>query len=221
MIFRYWWEVKGLKIIIAVVCFLLALIVATMICMYGNETRTKGIFLEYAVQFLNAHTSTYAYIPVFLCLSIGLVALFIWQHCCFSASGKSRNFYNFNNAGVWGVLNIIEFIWGIQFLRDAFNFCVSGNVTDHYWRKNPQGESCYNSYKRLIWNHWGSVVGGSFLNAFFELPTFIFNLFRCHPGTCCEKAGQTCFKYNPLANLMDLVRTDVYACINITSLPYC
>jgi hypothetical protein len=65
----------------------------------------------------------------------GLVALTVWQHCCFtSQSSWSRNIYNFNNSGVWEILNILEFIWGAQFLRDSYNFCISGNAIDYYWR---------------------------------------------------------------------------------------
>lgn len=50
----------------------------------------------------------FIYIPIFLLFAIGLVALCVWQHCCFSASlGTSKNIYNPNNSGVWGVLNIL------------------------------------------------------------------------------------------------------------------
>lgn len=100
-------------------------------------------------------------------LATGLVALITWQHSAFASKfGSSKNFFNFNNFGFWEILNILEFIWAFQFLRDAFNFCVSGTATDWYWNR-PQKTSCYNTYQRLICKNWGSVVGGSFLNAFF------------------------------------------------------
>lgn len=214
--------VTAWKIAIAISCFLLALIIAALVCMYRNELKIQGIFLDYAVQFLNEYTHIYLYIPIFLCLSVGLAALFVWQHCCFASRGStSRNFFNFNSTGVWGVINILELIWAIQFLRDAFNFCIAGNVVDHYWKFPSNNENCFNSYQRLICYHWGSVTGGSFLNAFFEIPSMILNILRCNPGSCCEKAGAACSKYNILANLTDLVRTDVYSCINLKSLPYC
>jgi hypothetical protein len=65
------------------------------------------------------------------------------------------------------------------------------------------------------------VVLGSFLNAFFEIPAIIISIITCYPGTCCPAAGEACAKYNIIANLLDLVRTDVYSCINITSYSYC
>lgn len=43
-------------------------------------------------------------------------------------------------------------------------FCVSGNAVDWYWKgKN----NTFAPLMRLMCRHWGSVVGGSFLNAFF------------------------------------------------------
>lgn len=98
---------------------------------------------------------------------VGLVALIVWQHCCFTSRfAESRNFWNFNNVGAWEILNILEFIWGAQFLRDSYHFCVGGSATDYYWR-DEEKLGVLHPYKRLICNHWGSVVGGSFLNAFF------------------------------------------------------
>lgn len=106
-------------------------------------------------------------------LAFGLVALIVWQHCCFSSqSAVSRNFFNFNNTGFWEVLNILEFIWAFQFLRDAFNFCVAGGAVDWYWLR-PHKTGCFAPFHRLLCKNWGSVVGGSFLNAFFEIPTLI------------------------------------------------
>ena len=136
-----------------------------MVCMFSNEIKIYGIFLDYAVMFLAKRMSTYIYIPLFLLAMLGLVALISWQHVCFASKmGDSKNLFNLNT-GVWGILNILEFIWGLRFLRDAFNFCVSGNVVDWYWQKE-NGNWC-SSLRRLVCKNWGSVVAGSFLNAFF------------------------------------------------------
>ena len=92
----------GLKIFVAVVCFILFIILIAMFCVYKNEIKNQGFFLQYATRFLNEHPLTFLYIPVFMILAIGLVALIVWQHCCFSgAFGRSNNFYNFNNIGFW------------------------------------------------------------------------------------------------------------------------
>jgi hypothetical protein len=88
--------------------------------MYKNSVKLQGFFLEYAAKFLTDHPITFVYIPVFMLLALGLVALIGWQHCCFSSqTASSRNVWNFANTGFWEILNVLEFIWGLQFLRDA------------------------------------------------------------------------------------------------------
>lgn len=120
---KFWTKDLGLKIFVAVVCFLLAIILIAMLCFYTVERKFQGIFLEYAKSFLSENPATFAYIPLFMILATGLVALIVWQHACFSSqSATSRNFFNFNNTGFWEVLNILEFIWAFQFLRDACTY---------------------------------------------------------------------------------------------------
>lgn len=149
-------------------CFVLSVVSLVMLFLYSNEVRLHGLFLDYAVRFLDSNPVNLLYLPVFAVLMLGLVALTVWQHCCFSSRfAYSNNFFSFNNSGAWEVLNIIEFIWGAQFLRDAYNFCLSGSATDYYW-KEPKNTSCTGSLSRLVSSHWGSVVGGSFINAFFQ-----------------------------------------------------
>lgn len=144
-----------------------------MLCWWANERKFQGIILDYGKRFLSEKPMSFFYIPFFILLAIGLIALFIWQHCCFSSVFHSdNNFWNFNNTGIWEILNILELFWGMRFLRDAFNFCVSGNAVDWYWYR-PTQTSCYAPYQRLVCKHWGSVVGGSFLGAFFQIPTLI------------------------------------------------
>jgi hypothetical protein len=66
------------------------------------------------------------------------------------------------------------------------------------------------------------VVGGSFVNAFFEIPTFVVELFVCHPGTCCSKLGNICSKdCSWIGFIFDLVRSDAYAYIHIAGTPFC
>lgn len=160
--------------------------------------------------------AVYAYIPLFIAFLAGLIALFMFQHLAFSSKGvSSPDLWNFANPGALGILNIIEFIWAFQFLRDAFNFCVSGSATDWYW--NTYQTKCSTSLARLITRHWGSVVAGSFLNGFFEVPTLLVELFTCHTGTCCNKLGICCEQKCCCGFFFNLVRTDAYSYINLSS----
>ena len=99
------------------------------------------------------------------------------------------------------------------------NFCVSGRATDWYW--NNHEAKWHTPIMRLVTRHWGSVVGGSFINGFFEVPTLIVELFTCHAHTCCHKIGQTCDNKGFLDICFGLVRTDAYSYITLSSLPFC
>ena len=163
----------------SIVCFILALIIIVMFFMYSNEKHFQRLFLHYAGLFLSENPFVLLYIPLFLLLTLGLVALIVWQHCCFTSKyAQSKNFFNFNNLGVFEILNVLEFIWAMQFLKDAckcffylVHFCVSGSSINWYWSKKTNSQC--NPCSRLFCYHWGSVVAGSFLNAFFELPTLL------------------------------------------------
>lgn len=112
------------SIVLGVLLIVLALILIVMLCMYSNEIKFQGYMLEYAVKFLNQNPHTFIYIPIFLLFHIGLVALVLWQHCCFvSYYMGSGNFWKLNSSGILDILNILEYIWAQQFLRDACNFC--------------------------------------------------------------------------------------------------
>lgn len=105
---RFWRDNNLLKILTAVICFLLALIMIVMICMYSNEIKLHSIFINHAASYLHENMYVFIYVPIFLLFAVGLTALCVWQHCCFSSSlGTSKNIYNPNNSGVWGVLNIL------------------------------------------------------------------------------------------------------------------
>ena len=64
---------------------------------------------------------------------------------------------------------------------------MSGIAVDWYW--GPNQSHWYTPFKRLVTKNWGSVVAGSFLNGFFEIPTLIVELLTCHKGTSCNRGG--------------------------------
>lgn len=55
----------------------------------------------------------------------------------------------------------------------SVNFVVSGNAVEWYFKSVTQSRHCTKPLNRLVMKHWGSVVGGSFLHAFFK----VFDLF--------------------------------------------
>ena len=82
-LFRFWSSLPWLKILIAVLCFVMAIIMFTIACFYENELKIQGIFLDYATMYLDEHPTTFIYIPLYLIFTLGMVALTVWQHCCF------------------------------------------------------------------------------------------------------------------------------------------
>ena len=118
---QYW-----LRILLAVLAVLIAVVLIVDLCLYRNELRFQGIMLKYASRFLSENPSNFVYLLFFLLLMVGLFALFLFQHICFSNIRRvNNNFFDFANPGVLGILNILELLWGLQFLRDACNFAAT------------------------------------------------------------------------------------------------
>lgn len=78
------------------------------------------------------------------------------------------------------------------------------------------------SFNRLVGKNWGSVVAGSFANAFLRIPSNVLEQCICHPDGCCARCGQSCSNNcNWCLSLLALIRTDSYSYINIFGVPYC
>lgn len=103
------------------------------------------------------------------------------------------------------------------------NFVVSGNSVEWYFKdeSNTKQTHCFKPFTRLLCRNWGSVVGGSFLNAFLNIPTLISDLFRCDRRGALGKCNPCYTKFCICDYLFELVRTDSYSFINLTGVPYC
>lgn len=122
LICRFWDNNVALKILAAIICFILFIILVVMIAMYYNEVKFQGLFLQYSVRFLNENPLIFLYIPVFIILTFGLVVLILWQNAAFRSSSvdnTDKNLFYRLGCNFWSILNVFEFIWGLQFLRDA------------------------------------------------------------------------------------------------------
>ena len=128
-------------------------------------------------------------------LTIGFLVLIAWQFIAFGTANyptfERGNIYYHSGHNIFlQVLNVIELIWGMQFLRDScifylkvVNFVVSGNAVEWYFKTVTESRHCTKPFVRLLTKHWGSVVGGSFLNAFlkiFDIFADCFNVFLCN-----------------------------------------
>jgi hypothetical protein len=91
---------------------------------YREEIEVGAIFMAYSNQFLKETPQLLLYILLFLVLSAGLVVLCVWQYIAFGTIStpyltKGDLYFSSAQNILLQVLNLIEFIWGIQFLRDA------------------------------------------------------------------------------------------------------
>lgn len=80
--------------------------------------------MNYANIFLKESFGVFGFIPLFLIFSFGLVVLCVWQYVAFGTTNTpkltSGSLYYTSQQNIFlQVLNAIEFIWGLQFLRDA------------------------------------------------------------------------------------------------------
>ena len=77
-------------------------------------------------------------------------------------------------------------------------------------------------FVRFIKYHFGSVAGGSFLNGFFNVINFLLESVRCYRDGACPLCA-SCYECicGCNRNFFELVRTDVYAYINLTGIAYC
>ncbi len=80
--------------------------------------------MYYSNVFLKENPLLFLYILLFIILNGFLVVLCLWQFIAFGSYHKPQYFkgdlyYLSGQSTVLQVLNAIEFIWGIQFLRDS------------------------------------------------------------------------------------------------------
>lgn len=115
---------KGLAVAIGVLLVILAVGLALNLFWLKYSIRISGIFLEYSTRFLSTNKFIYWWIPIFLLMSLGLVALTMFEALAFSSSVApvlDHDDVYWNGPGVTFsvVLVFVQFVWGISFLRDA------------------------------------------------------------------------------------------------------
>lgn len=82
--------------------------------------------MHHASRFLKETAIVFGYILLFLVLTFGLIVLIIWQYVAFGTQYepylKEGDLFRSSSHNVaLQIFNVIELIWGLQFLRDACN----------------------------------------------------------------------------------------------------
>lgn len=112
------------NILLGVALITTALIFLVYMACNNRELQLAAIFLEHGNTFLKADPLVWAYIPLFLILTAGLIVLIVWQYIAFGTvfptSYNQGDLYRSSSHSIpLQILNAIELIWGLQFLRDA------------------------------------------------------------------------------------------------------
>lgn len=95
-----------------------------MTFIYRRHLKLCGVLIKYATRFLADSFCVYFYLPLFLLATLLLLLLFMWQYVAFSTSGTPYRvagdiYWRASGNTFLQVLNVIELIWGLQFLRDS------------------------------------------------------------------------------------------------------
>lgn len=184
----------------------------------GNETSQVEVqILSFHVAVHRIHSRSYCAVP--------LPTSSISQHLrAFSFRKRHLPQTDLQRCAVypqyrWVYLGIAVSQGCMYAINNADNFILSGLATEWYCDQAP---SLCTTFSRLLRFHFGSVVGGSFLNAFFNLIDFFLESLRCYPDGTCPACAPFCTSvFASCANLFDLVRTDVYSYSNLTGVDYC
>jgi hypothetical protein len=110
---------------------------------------------------------------LFLVLFCGLVVLLLFQHLGFSNMGHAdNNFFNFLNPGLLGVLNVLEFLWGLQFLRDACkNRPTQSHSSPRAMRSSGTGAEPTTMMNRPASTVWWAKTGAAWWQALSPTPS--------------------------------------------------
>ena len=101
-------------------CVVGALLILVYVMPNGAEIRLQGVLLRYAGRFLQEQPFTFLLVALWVQLVLGLFALVVFQQVGFSfRSRQNNNLFDLLNPGLLGILNIIELLWGLQFLKNA------------------------------------------------------------------------------------------------------
>lgn len=139
---------------------------------FRKEIFICGRLFEIAAQIVWSYPLILVYIFVWWVFQCGLIALTAFELLSVWSIGPLRfnpesSFYEVGSfiSNLLSFLIFVQFIWGLSFLKEAFNFCVGGFATLWYCYEDQNKEkvSLLQPPKLLLKFHWGSVAGGSLL----------------------------------------------------------
>lgn len=113
-----------MRIILGVLLIIFAVFFFVMLCTFRKRIKVAGILLTYSAKFLAAKPINFIFIPIFLALTVGLIVLSMFEYLAFSSNSNPEAhdqdiFLQLKGNSLLTALVIIQFIWGMQFLKDT------------------------------------------------------------------------------------------------------
>lgn len=110
--------------IVAVFLGILGILYLFYLYWMRNEIRVCVIFIKAACRCLSQSPWVFAYILLYILFSLVLIALIAFQYLAFSSANQLEMlphdiYWQTTSWTWWNILNIIQAIWAISFLRDS------------------------------------------------------------------------------------------------------
>lgn len=118
------------SIVLGLILMGTAVMFACFLCFYRLRNKLINIFLDWSTQFLKEHCAYFLYPFIFIALTAGLIVLCMFQHLAYLSHAEPTHhdgdiYLNLSSNTLLFILNLVEFIWGLQFLKDS---CTSANI---------------------------------------------------------------------------------------------
>jgi hypothetical protein len=170
------------KIIVAVACFLVALLIIVMMFCFRKRIALASSIVKVSAKFVAGNCGIVLVPVVLFIVMVLFIALWILEALGYYSLGEPKNephqypFQHFNvptEILVLGGVHMFYLIWGIMFLIDTGSFLIGGAACSWYYKApEPYGDASQRYRKK----HMGSVCLGSFFMALLGLIKFIYEL---------------------------------------------
>jgi hypothetical protein len=125
-----WQGLQAWRVVLGVLLMFFGVIFFAMLFAYKRRIKTTGIFLAYSAKFLGDRWVNFLFIPVFIVMLLGLLALCLFQYLAYSSQAnplpvQGDIYLQLTQNIPLTILTIIELIWGSQFLKDSCNFVLT------------------------------------------------------------------------------------------------
>ena len=129
-----WRTHRVMQIVLGIVLLFLGFTMISVVWVYRGQIALCDIFLKYAGIMLRYYSPLlFAMIPVFTIVTVLFMLLCNFQHNCFynyypPVLEPAGNYYISRPNYLLVALNAFAFFWGLNFIRDSCNRCVTQSV---------------------------------------------------------------------------------------------